>query len=116
MFCSSFALTVCMCQPTATSLLELVPRSKHCTKAHCALLPRTSNPSHGDPSISNSARVQAVSMRELVEATQRTRFGVNGGQSSILSGPRSWVRRLNDSLLESVSRSSPVRATPMGQS
>ena len=59
---------------------------------------------------------QAVSMRELVEATQRTRFGVNGGQSSILSGPRSWVRRLNDSLLESVSRSSPVRATPMGQS
>lgn len=59
---------------------------------------------------------QAVSMRELVEATQRTRFGVNGGQSSILSGPRSWVRRLNDTLLDSVSRSSPVRATPMGQS
>ncbi|CAL8462710.1 g2243 [Coccomyxa elongata] len=59
---------------------------------------------------------EAVSMRELVEATQRTRFGVNGGQSSILSGPRGWARRLSDTLLESVSRSSPVRATPMGQS
>ena len=55
-------------------------------------------------------------MRELVEATQRTRFGVNGGQASILAGPRSWVKKLNDALLEAASRSSPVRATPMGQS
>ena len=57
-----------------------------------------------------------MGMRELVEATQRTRFGVNGGQASILAGPRSWVKKLNDALLEAASRSSPVRATPMGQS
>ena len=60
--------------------------------------------------------LQVVGMSELVEATQRTRFGVNGGQSSVLTGPRNWVRRLNDVVLDSVSRSSPVRATPMGQS
>jgi hypothetical protein len=60
--------------------------------------------------------MQSVGMRELVDATQRTRFGVNGGQASILSGPRNWVKRLNDMLLDSVSRSAPVRATPMGQS
>ncbi|CAL5223140.1 g5605 [Coccomyxa viridis] len=59
---------------------------------------------------------EVVGMSELVEATQRTRFGVNGGQASVLSGPRNWVRRLNDAVLDSVSRSSPVRATPMGQS
>jgi hypothetical protein len=55
-------------------------------------------------------------MRELVEATQRTRFGVNGGAASLLARPRGWARRLNDALLESLSRSSPVRAQPMGQS
>ncbi len=60
--------------------------------------------------------LQVVGISELVEATQRTRFGVNGGQASVLSGPRNWVRRLNDAVLDSVSRSSPVRATPMGQS
>ena len=60
--------------------------------------------------------LQVVGMSELVEATQRTRFGVNGGASSVLTGPRNWVRRLNDAVLDSVSRSAPVRATPMGQS
>ena len=66
--------------------------------------------------VSPAPPAQVVGMRELVEATQRTRFGVNGGQASILAGPRGWARRLNDALLESFSRSSPATAQPMGQS
>ncbi|KAK9804795.1 hypothetical protein WJX72_005936 [[Myrmecia] bisecta] len=56
-----------------------------------------------------------VGMRELVEAVQRTRYGVNGGRSA-LQATRGITRRLNDWLLDSMSTSKQMRTTPMGTS
>ncbi len=46
-------------------------------------------------------RAQAVGMNELVEAVQRTRYGIKGGGASLLPG-RGLRRRLGDWVLDLV--------------
>ena len=55
---------------------------------------------------------QVVELRELVEAIDRTRFGVNGGAPAMLSFV-GWRKRLRDWLIESLSDTKHVRAMPL---
>lgn len=56
--------------------------------------------------------VQMVELRELIEAIDRTRFGVNGGGGPVLFG--GWRKRLREWLIDSLSDSKQMqRALPL---
>ena len=53
-----------------------------------------------------------VEMRELLEAIDRTRFGVNGGAAATFSFG-GWRKRLREWLIDSLSDTKQIRALPM---
>lgn len=53
-----------------------------------------------------------VTMTQLVEAVQRTRYGVNGG--SVLAPTQGLQRRMTDWLVKRLSSNQQVKAQPMG--
>ena len=55
-------------------------------------------------------------MRDLVEAVDRTKYGVNGSPGSLIPLPMSWRRKMNDFLVDSLSSQKQMRAPPMGPS
>ena len=54
--------------------------------------------------------LQVVEPSDLIDAVQRTRYGVNGGKSSIL--PASWQKKLNEIVVNSLSPSQRARTVP----
>ena len=56
---------------------------------------------------------QIVQLADLVEAVQRTKYGVNGGKSLLVS-TQGLQRRLTDRLIKSLSSNKQVKATPVG--
>ena len=54
-----------------------------------------------------------VTMTQLVEAVQRTRYGVNGG-GSVLAPTQGLQRRMTDWLVKKMSSNQQVKAQPMG--
>ena len=57
-------------------------------------------------------RGQYVEIRELVEAIDRTRYGISGGGEAIqLFG--GWRKRLREWLIDSLSETKPIRAMPL---
>ena len=54
-----------------------------------------------------------VTMTQLVEAVQRTRYGVNGG-GSVLAPTQGLQRRMTDWLIKRMSSNQQVKAQPMG--
>ena len=54
-----------------------------------------------------------VTLSELVEAVQRTKFGVNGGRS-ILAHTQGLQRRLTDWLIKRMSSDKQVKSQPVG--
>ena len=56
------------------------------------------------------AILQVVEPTDLMDAVQRTRYGVNGGKNSIL--PASWQKKLNEVIVNSFSPNKGVRTVP----
>ena len=59
--------------------------------------------------ILKKAMVQVVDPNDLVEAVQRTRYGVNGNVGGLL--PDGWRKKLNGFLVNSLSSNARSRAT-----
>lgn len=57
---------------------------------------------------------QAVTLPDLVEAVQRTKYGVNGGRS-LLVPSQGLQRQITDWLVKRLSSSKQVKASPVGQ-
>ena len=56
------------------------------------------------------AVLQVVEPNDLMDAVQRTKYGVNGGKNSIL--PASWQKKLNEVIVNSFSANKGVRTVP----
>lgn len=57
---------------------------------------------------------EAVGLPELVEAVQRTRYGVNGGLGGGLGGGMLLSQRLRGWLVDAISSGKAVRSSPYG--
>ena len=56
---------------------------------------------------------QAVTLANLVEAVQRTKYGVNGGRS-LLVPTQGLQRQITDWLVKRLSSNKQVKASPVG--
>ena len=56
-----------------------------------------------------SAFLQVVELRHLVEAVDRTRYGVNGSSGLL---PASWRKRFNEWMVDALSNSRQMRTLP----
>lgn len=57
--------------------------------------------------------MQVVDLRDLIDAIDRTRFGVNGGAGGAMLSLGGWRKRLRDWLIENLSDTKQMRSMPM---